>query len=148
MKSEPTPLSPSERAVLEQVEGIVFDIQRYSLHDGPGLRTNVFLKGCPLRCGWCANPESQQPQPELALFAHNCITCGQFPQACPLGWHDHHQHGWTHELTAQYSPRAEVCPTGAMRWIGQRRSAGDIMQEVLRDAAFYEDGGGLVVVKS
>ncbi|MCK6630705.1 MAG: 4Fe-4S cluster-binding domain-containing protein, partial [Anaerolineae bacterium] len=70
----PQPLTRLERERLEQVEGIIFDIQRYSLHDGPGLRTNVFLKGCPLRCGWCANPESQNPQPELALFAHNCIT--------------------------------------------------------------------------
>jgi pyruvate formate lyase activating enzyme len=145
MKIEPKPLSASERAALEHVEGIVFDIQRYSLHDGPGLRTNVFLKGCPLRCAWCANPESQQPQPELALFAHNCITCGQFPQACPLGWGQHHHNGWTRELAGQYSPRAEVCPTGAMRWIGQRRTAGAIIQEVLRDAAFYEDGGGLTL---
>lgn len=144
IKVELPPLSLSERAALEQVEGIVFDIQRYSLHDGPGLRTNVFLKGCPLRCGWCANPESQQPQPELALFAHNCITCGQFSQACPLGW-GQHRDGWTHELAEAYSPRAEVCPTGAMRWIGQRRTAGAIMAEVLRDAAFYEDGGGLTL---
>ncbi|MFN8453070.1 MAG: 4Fe-4S cluster-binding domain-containing protein [Anaerolineae bacterium] len=109
MNSELPPLSPSERAALEQVEGIVFDIQRYSLHDGPGLRTNVFLKGCPLRCGWCANPESQQPQPELALFAHNCITCGQFAEACPLGW-GQHRDGWTHELAEQYSPAPRSAP--------------------------------------
>ena len=64
--TQPT-LTPLDRTQLEAVEGIVFDIQRYSVHDGPGLRTNVFLKGCPLRCGWCANPESQQMQPELAL---------------------------------------------------------------------------------
>ncbi len=138
-------LSPTERARLEAVEGIVFDIQRYSLHDGPGLRTNVFLKGCPLRCEWCANPESQRPQPELALFEHNCITCGQFPEACPLGWGKHAANGWTKELRDTYSPRAEVCPTEAMRWIGRRRTAGEVMQEVRRDAPFYEDGGGLTL---
>jgi pyruvate formate lyase activating enzyme len=142
---QPQPLTQADRIRLEQVEGIVFDIQRYSLHDGPGLRTNVFLKGCPLRCPWCANPESQHPQPELALFAHNCITCGQFPEACPLGWGARAGNGWTRELADQYSARAEVCPTEAIRWIGQRRTAGEVMQEVLRDAAFYEDGGGLTL---
>jgi pyruvate formate lyase activating enzyme len=142
---QPQPLTHADRTRLEQVEGIVFDIQRYSLHDGPGLRTNVFLKGCPLRCHWCANPESQHPQPELALFAHNCITCGQFPEACPLGWGARAGNCWTRELADPYSARAEVCPTGAIHWIGQRRTAGEVMQEVLRDAAFYEDGGGLTL---
>ncbi len=58
------------RTELEAVRGVVFDVQRYSLHDGPGVRTNVFLKGCPLRCQWCANPESQHAQPELMFHAH------------------------------------------------------------------------------
>ncbi len=142
---QPDALTPAERARLAAVEGVVFDIQRYSLHDGPGLRTNVFLKGCPLRCAWCANPESQQIQPELALFANNCIACGQFPTACPLGWGDSSEGGWTEELTKEYSARAAACPVSAMRWIGQRRTAGDVMQEVLRDAPFYEDGGGLTL---
>lgn len=141
----PQPLTRLERERLEQVEGIIFDIQRYSLHDGPGLRTNVFLKGCPLRCGWCANPESQHPQPELALFAHNCITCGQFPEACPLGWGSHTQNGWTPELRQKYGQRVEICPTEAMREIGQRRTAGEIMAQVQRDAPFYEDGGGMTL---
>ena len=79
-------LTTEERTRLEKVEGIVFDIQRYSVHDGPGLRTNVFLKGCPLRCSWCANPESQAMQPELALFEQNCMTCGQFETPCPVCW--------------------------------------------------------------
>jgi pyruvate formate lyase activating enzyme len=139
------PLTGLERERLERVEGIIFDIQRYSLHDGPGLRTNVFLKGCPLRCGWCANPESQNPRPELALFAHNCITCGQFPEACPLGWGSHTQTGWTDELRQKYEQRVELCPTEAMREIGQRRTAGEIMVQVLRDAPFYEDGGGMTL---
>ena len=100
---------------------------------------------CPLRCGWCANPESQHPQPELALFAHNCITCGQFPEACPLGWGSHTQNGWTPDLRQKYGQRVEVCPTEAMREIGQRRSAGEIMAQVRRDAPFYEDGGGMTL---
>ena len=92
---EPEPLTTADKAKLEQVEGIVFDIQRYSLHDGPGLRTNVFLKGCPLRCDWCANPESQELQPELVLFSHNCMACGQFEEVCPVCWGGSNGRGWS-----------------------------------------------------
>ena len=74
-------MAPAERQELEQTQGVVFNVQRMSMHDGPGVRTNVFLKGCPLRCGWCANPESQQMQPELMLRAGQCIDCGPRPCA-------------------------------------------------------------------
>lgn len=136
-----TRLTHAERDRLEQVEGVIFDIQRYSLHDGPGLRTNVFFKGCPLRCGWCANPESQQPQPELALFAHNCITCGQFEKPCPVCWSGSR----TRELEQKFNRRVTLCPSGAIHWLGRQRTAGEVMAEVLRDAPFYEDGGGLTL---
>ena len=126
----------------EQVEGIIFDIQRYSLHDGPGLRTNVFLKGCPLRCQWCANPESQQMQPELALSEHNCIDCGQFAEPCAECWAAAHAAGG--RATA-LGARVPVCPTGALHWIGERRSAGAVIAEVLRDAPFYDAGGGMTL---
>ena len=131
------PLTLTDRTRLEAVEGIVFDIQRYSVHDGPGLRTNVFLKGCPLRCGWCANPESQQMQPELALFEQNCMTCGQFETPCPVCRSENRN--------AELPLRVDICPTGAVHWIGRRRTAGDVMAEVRRDIPFYEDGGGLTL---
>ena len=134
-------LSHSERTQLEQVEGVVFDVQRYSLHDGPGLRTNVFFKGCPLHCGWCANPESQQLQPELALFEQNCITCGQFDMPCPVC---RPRHSAPIDLD-KFGERAVICPTGALRWIGERRTAGDIITEVKRDVPFYKDGGGMTL---
>jgi glycyl-radical enzyme activating protein/glucokinase-like ROK family protein len=142
---KPAFLTPPEQIRLASVEGVIFDIQRYSLHDGPGVRTNVFFKGCPLRCDWCANPESQQIQPELALFAENCITCGQFPVACPLDWEHKPDNRWTKEQIERYSGRATACPTQAIHWIGQRRAAGEIMQEVLRDTIFYEDEGGMTL---
>ena len=66
----------------EEVAGVVFNVQHFSVHDGPGIRTNVFFKGCPLRCAWCCNPESQRFQPELALSAQQCIRCGQFGDVC------------------------------------------------------------------
>ncbi len=134
-------LSPTERSQLEQIEGVVFDVQRHSLHDGPGLRTNVFLKGCPLRCGWCSNPESHQLQPELALFEQNCITCDQFDTPCPLC---RPRHTAPIDL-AEFGERVLICPTGALRWIGEHRIAGDIITEVKRDLPFYEDGGGMTL---
>lgn len=126
----------------EVVEGIVFDIQRYSVHDGPGLRTNVFLKGCPLRCAWCANPESQNLQPELMLAAHNCMTCGQFATPCPVCWA---RAGSANIRIEELGERPFVCPTGAIHWVGARRTVGDVMAEVRRDAPFYDRSGGLTL---
>lgn len=126
---------------LAQVQGLVFDIQRYSLHDGPGLRTNVFLKGCPLRCPWCANPESQRVEPELALSTHSCIDCGQFVEPCRACF----TASTAKENRATLADRVATCPTGALHWIGELRTAGDVIAEVLRDAAFYGSEGGLTL---
>jgi pyruvate formate lyase activating enzyme len=148
------------RPELQGVRGVVFDVQRMSMHDGPGMRTNVFLKGCPLRCGWCANPESQLPQPQLTLHAANCIQCGQFAEpctACPLAAvsagverHDSIRRradsplgdNWTESETAA---RVDLCPTGALHWVGQWRTAGEVMAEVRRDRPFYGREGGLTL---
>ncbi len=136
-------LSAPERKKLELVEGMIFDIQRYSLHDGPGLRTNVFFKGCPLRCGWCSNPESQSRSMELAVFAVNCIACGQFAETCPALWKVQADATWKKEAQAEFARRAELCPAEGVRWFGRKASAGTIMDEVRRDMPFYEGGGGL-----
>jgi pyruvate formate lyase activating enzyme len=144
--SGPCPeLTAAERAYCENVEGIIFDVQRYSLHDGPGLRTNVFFKGCPLRCSWCCNPESQRESIELAVSAANCICCGQFGQPCPAGWRVREDTAWKQEVCAEYGPRADLCPAGGVRWLGERRTAGSVMAEVLRDTPFYEGGGGMTL---
>ena len=134
-----------ERARLEAVVGIIFDVQRYSMHDGPGIRTNVFLKGCPLRCDWCANPESQNLQPEFALSAQNCITCGQFAESCPAGWGQKYDRGDSQPVEIDYGVRVDICPTGAIHVFGERRTAGDVMQEVRRDVPFYGEWGGLTL---
>ena len=124
------PPALSERARLEQVEGIIFNVQRFSLHDGPGLRTDIFFKGCPLRCAWCSNPEAHRFQPELALSSQRCIRCGQFEDFCPDIW----EHGAvTQSEREKFGQRVEVCPGGALRWLGERRTAGDVLAEVLRD---------------
>ena len=132
----------SEEARLEDVEGVVFNVQHFSVHDGPGIRTNVFFKGCPLRCAWCCNPESHRFQPELALSSQQCIRCGQFADVCADEW----SHGAvTQSERDKFGPRAEVCPGGAMRWLGTRRTAGDVINEVLRDRPFYTGGGGMTL---
>ena len=142
------------------MRGVVFDVQRMSLHDGPGMRTNVFLKGCPLRCGWCANPESQLPQPQLTLHAANCIQCGQFAEPCTVCALAAASAGaerqdsirrradstlgaaWTESETAAH---VDLCPTGALHWVGQWRTAGEVMAEVRRDRPFYGRDGGLTL---
>jgi len=65
--------------------GRIFDIKRFAVHDGPGIRTTIFLKGCPLRCRWCHNPESVSPKPEIGLFLRKCTGCGRCVKACPTG---------------------------------------------------------------
>jgi len=124
------------REYWESVEGVIFDIQRYSLHDGPGLRTCVFFKGCPLRCKWCSNPESQNLQPELAVFTSQCIRCGQFEQPCPDFWKNEENSGWKSPVIEEYAKRATICPGGGVRWIGERRSAANVMAEFKRDVPF------------
>jgi pyruvate formate lyase activating enzyme len=141
------PLSAAEQYALERVEGFVFDTQRYSLHDGPGLRTNVFLKGCPLRCGWCSNPESQRLAPELVIFSANCLACGACIEVCDPGARNlvDGQLVWERGICSLCGACVHVCPAEAVSWSGQQWTAADVIKEVLRDAPFYEDGGGLTL---
>ena len=117
--------------------GRVFDIQRFSLHDGPGIRTAVFFKGCPLRCAWCHNPESQRPGPELLFFAHKCMGCGRCEAVCAN----------THTDACTACGRcAAVCRSGAREISGYDISADDVLAKALRDRAFYETSGGGVTL--
>jgi pyruvate formate lyase activating enzyme len=104
--------------------GRIFNLQRFSLQDGPGLRTTVFLKGCPLSCAWCHNPESQSAEPELVKVEGRCIACG----GC---------HG-----VSEAEACVDVCPTGAQQLLGQDLSVAELVEEVLRDRPFFEQSGG------
>lgn len=131
----------------EDVVGTIFDIQFYSLHDGPGLRTNVFFKGCPLRCKWCCNPESISKQPELALFESRCFVCADCLQVCApaaLSLSDGRPQ-WNPAACDRCGRCVQVCASGAMRWIGRRVTALEVIEEVLRDAPFYAENGGLTL---
>ena len=129
------------------IQGLIFDLQRYSLHDGPGLRTNIFFKGCPLRCRWCCNPESQAPKPELAFFESRCFACGDCLEVCQQGAL-HMSEGkmhWDPQVCDHCGRCVEVCASGAIQWIGRRVSGGEVLDEALRDAAFYCGGGGITL---
>jgi pyruvate formate lyase activating enzyme len=125
-------------------KGIIFDVRRYAIHDGPGIRTTVFLKGCPLSCLWCHNPESQSPGVETIFIESRCIACGACVEACPEG-----ALVWS-ETGPAAGPCAcalcgacvAVCFAEARRMAGREATVDEVMAEVERDAVFYERSGG------
>jgi len=124
--------------------GLVFNVQKYSLHDGPGIRTTVFLKGCPLCCAWCHNPESQSARTEIVVVENRCAACGECRRACPFGRAATGKGPMPTDAAECLvcGQCAEACPTGARQMIGERRTVAEIMEAVLRDRIFYEDSGG------
>ncbi|MBQ4562455.1 MAG: glycyl-radical enzyme activating protein [Clostridia bacterium] len=126
------------------MQGTVFNIQRFSIHDGPGIRTNVFLKGCPLNCLWCHNPEGLSNKPQVKYSPLKCIGCGDCVKVCePKG---HQLRDGVHTLDFSKCigclECARICPAGAMESYGEAKSVEDIIAEVMRDAAYYKTSGG------
>lgn len=125
----------------------VFDIQRFSIHDGPGIRTTVFLKGCPLHCIWCHNPESLSADPDLFYHEKNCIGCGACAAVCPQGCHivTDAGHLFERENCVHCGKCAEACPAGALEVSGQQMPADAVLREVLKDRPFYKETGGMTL---
>lgn len=125
-------------------KGIIFDIKSFSIHDGPGIRTTVFLKGCPLRCLWCSNPESQKVQPELMMYPERCVGCGKCVEVCPTGAAKATQ--TIREKCKGCGKCVEVCLSEARKLIGRRVTSEDVVEEVAKDNIFYAESGGGVTL--
>ncbi|HEY5133859.1 MAG TPA: glycyl-radical enzyme activating protein [Candidatus Krumholzibacteriaceae bacterium] len=126
------------------IKGLVFDVKRYAIHDGPGIRTTVFLKGCPLACWWCHNPESQSPGVEMLFMENRCIACGACLEACGHGALSGGTLGPAAEPSRceRCGACAAVCYAEARRMVGRETTVDEVMAEVERDAAFYEQSLG------
>ncbi len=124
--------------------GVVFDIMRFATHDGPGIRTTVFLKGCPLACAWCHNPESQSIQPELMLRPNLCIQCGACIEACPQGaiYTEDGQIKTDSERCILCTACSEACYAEAREVVGREMTIDEVMAEVVKDIPIYDESGG------
>ncbi len=129
---------------MKPCSGTIFQIQRWSINDGEGIRSTVFLKGCPLRCSWCANPESWNKNTEVLFFHEKCIGCKRCFSVCNQG-------AITVEKTVMHFDRkscvgcakcCDVCPTGARKMIGSTVTVEDVLRVIKRDAVFYRESGG------
>ncbi len=125
-------------------QGVISDIKRYAVNDGPGIRTTVFFKGCPLQCGWCHNPECMTPEKNLMFFEYRCIGCGQCRERCPENaisgegidrYIDHHRCSFCGICM-------RVCPSGALEMVGRRLSPQELLVQLEKDILFYDSSGG------
>jgi pyruvate formate lyase activating enzyme len=133
---------------LPTITGHILHLQRLSTEDGPGIRTTVFFKGCPLHCAWCHNPESISRQMQTQWFAVRCIGCKTCVEACPNGCLTLTETGMhiDRERCQACGTCAEVCPSGAMEALGRTVSVDELLVELLKDKAYYEKSGGGVTL--
>jgi pyruvate formate lyase activating enzyme len=129
-------------------QGMVFDIQRYSIQDGPGIRTTVFLKGCPLRCEWCSNPESQNPHPEIMFRSKQCQKSGTCADVCDIGAITLIDGAPSLDRSActMCVDCVEACPSSALEVSGKPMAVDDVVDECCRDELFYTNSGGGVTL--
>ena len=134
---------PDQNVAGSDLKGLIFDVMRFSLHDGPGIRTTVFFKGCPLECWWCHNPEGLSSEREVVYLEGRCVRCGDCVTACP-----HHAISWTDRpvrddaVCQKCGTCAATCPSEATQIIGRWVTVDQLIEEISRDALFFDESGG------
>lgn len=136
---------------IAEYAGTIFKIKRFSVHDGPGIRTSVFLKGCPLNCIWCHSPEGISPEISIWYDKSLCIACGECVKACPehalkLNTDAEPFIQINHSLCCLSGDCINVCPTGALQFTGSEIMLSDVMNEIEKDILFYKKSGGGVTL--
>ena len=126
------------------VEGTIFDIKKYAIHDGPGIRSTVFFKGCPLACRWCHNPEGITVASQRIYRQERCIGCGECIQICPHGVMRQTAEGLVSDSAKcdLCQTCAAFCPSEAVEFVGRKVTVGEVMREIEKDIAFYDESGG------
>lgn len=125
-------------------KGIVFNIQKYSVNDGPGIRTTIFLKGCPLNCLWCHNPESQRTQRDIFFIANRCLGCGKCIEACGTGALSSKEEKiiFDKKLCQNCGNCTKACRPKARHFVGDEMTVEEVMKEIMKDYIFYDESGG------
>jgi len=124
-------------------QAIIFDIQRFSIHDGPGIRTTIFFKGCPLRCRWCQNPESHKPEKEIAFYKESCMGCFACKAVCPNDAINESENGRIdYPRCNDCGTCVSECPNNALRMVGMEWDAASLLLEIIKDNDFFVDSGG------
>lgn len=128
------------------MEGIIFDIKKFAVHDGDGVRTTVFLKGCPLKCVWCHNPEGISKKECLAFYSHKCVNCGACSMVCPCHKFENGIHSFDNTNCVACGKCVKMCSSAALNLFGKVISVEELMPILLEDKAFYDNSNGGVTL--